>query len=177
MFIKELLDGFSNGQECPLDLGLGCAECLFATATSTAAQMSHQGLSQSVAKDDAAWQFRSMKLTAVFEPAKEDGYTCFVEEIPSAISQGETLAEAKANLLDALKAGAGVPGGLPTRASHALSKGQDPHAALVPPALAQIVAQTLTGPSFHRPASSSVLAESGIERMSAPVSATSVIKL
>ena len=39
----------------------------------------------------------------VFEPAKEGGYTCFIEEIPAAISQGETLAEAKANLLDALK--------------------------------------------------------------------------
>jgi predicted RNase H-like HicB family nuclease len=44
-----------------------------------------------------------MKLTAVFEPAREGGYTCFVEEVPAAISQGETLAEAKANLLDALK--------------------------------------------------------------------------
>ena len=44
-----------------------------------------------------------MKLTAVFEPAKEGGYTCFVEEIPAAISQGEALAEARANLLDALK--------------------------------------------------------------------------
>ena len=44
-----------------------------------------------------------MKLTAVFEPAAEGGYTCFVEEVPAAISQGETLAEAKANLLDALK--------------------------------------------------------------------------
>jgi len=44
-----------------------------------------------------------MKFTAVFEPAKEGGYTCFVEEIPAAISQGETLADAKANLLDALK--------------------------------------------------------------------------
>jgi predicted RNase H-like HicB family nuclease len=47
--------------------------------------------------------FLNMKLTAVFEPAKEGGYTCFVEEIPAAISQGETLEEAKANLLDALK--------------------------------------------------------------------------
>jgi predicted RNase H-like HicB family nuclease len=28
---------------------------------------------------------------------------CFVEEIPAAISQGESLEEAKANLLDALK--------------------------------------------------------------------------
>jgi len=44
-----------------------------------------------------------MKLTAVFEPAPEGGFTCFVEEVPAAISQGETLAEAKANLLDALK--------------------------------------------------------------------------
>ncbi len=44
-----------------------------------------------------------MKLTAVFEPAKEGGYTCFVEEIPAAISQGETLGEAKSNLLNALK--------------------------------------------------------------------------
>jgi hypothetical protein len=30
-----------------------------------------------------------MKFTAVFEPAKEGGYTCFVEEVPAAISQGE----------------------------------------------------------------------------------------
>jgi len=44
-----------------------------------------------------------VKLTAVFEPAKEGGYTCFVEEIPAAISQGETLEEAKANLMDALQ--------------------------------------------------------------------------
>jgi predicted RNase H-like HicB family nuclease len=56
-----------------------------------------------VAKAGALWQARGMKLTAVFEPAKEGGYTCFVEEIPAAISQGETLVEAKANLLDALK--------------------------------------------------------------------------
>jgi predicted RNase H-like HicB family nuclease len=44
-----------------------------------------------------------MKVTAVFEPAREGGYTCFIEEIPAAISQGETLEEAKSNLLDALK--------------------------------------------------------------------------
>ena len=44
-----------------------------------------------------------MRLTAIFEPAAEGGYTCFVEEVPAAISQGETLGEAKANLLDALK--------------------------------------------------------------------------
>jgi predicted RNase H-like HicB family nuclease len=44
-----------------------------------------------------------VKLTAIFEPATEGGYTCFVEEIPAAISQGETLQEAKANLLGALQ--------------------------------------------------------------------------
>jgi predicted RNase H-like HicB family nuclease len=44
-----------------------------------------------------------MKLTAIFEPADEGGFTCFVEEIPAAISQGETLEEAKANLMDALQ--------------------------------------------------------------------------
>jgi predicted RNase H-like HicB family nuclease len=44
-----------------------------------------------------------MKLTAVFEPAQEGGYTCFVQEIPAAISQGETIAEARANLLEALQ--------------------------------------------------------------------------
>ena len=44
-----------------------------------------------------------MKLTAVFEPAKEGGYSCFIEEIPAAISQGDTLEEAKANLAHALK--------------------------------------------------------------------------
>ena len=44
-----------------------------------------------------------MRLTAVFEPATEGGYTCFVEEVPAAISQGETLEEAKANLIDALR--------------------------------------------------------------------------
>jgi len=44
-----------------------------------------------------------MQLTAVFEPAQAGGYTCFVEEIPGAISQGETLEEAKANLREALQ--------------------------------------------------------------------------
>ena len=43
------------------------------------------------------------QLTAMFEPAEEGGYVCWFEEIPEAMSQGETLEEAKANLLDALK--------------------------------------------------------------------------
>lgn len=41
--------------------------------------------------------------TAIFEPAEEGGYVCWIEEIPEAMSQGENLEEAKANLLDALK--------------------------------------------------------------------------
>ncbi len=42
------------------------------------------------------------KLTAVFEPAPEGGFTCHFEELPEVFSEGETLEEAKANLLDAL---------------------------------------------------------------------------
>ncbi|RWZ83858.1 MAG: type II toxin-antitoxin system HicB family antitoxin [Hydrotalea sp. AMD] len=41
--------------------------------------------------------------TAVFESAEEGGYVCWIEEIPGAMSQGENIVEAKANLLDALK--------------------------------------------------------------------------
>lgn len=44
-----------------------------------------------------------MKLTAVFIPEAEGGYSCFVEEVPAAISQGETLEEAKQNLEEALR--------------------------------------------------------------------------
>ena len=43
-----------------------------------------------------------LKLTAVFAPAPEGGYTCQFEELPEVFSEGETLEEAKANLLDAL---------------------------------------------------------------------------
>lgn len=42
-------------------------------------------------------------LTAIYEKADEGGYVCWIEEIPEAMSQGETLEEAKSNLLDALK--------------------------------------------------------------------------
>ena len=43
-----------------------------------------------------------LKLTAVFEPAPEGGYTCHFEEWPEVFSEGETVEEAKSNLLDAL---------------------------------------------------------------------------
>lgn len=44
-----------------------------------------------------------MNLTAVFEPVPEGGYTAYVEEIPGAISEGETIVEARENLADALR--------------------------------------------------------------------------
>ena len=44
-----------------------------------------------------------MKLTAVFVPAAEGGFTALVEEIPGAISEGETIEEARENLADALR--------------------------------------------------------------------------
>ena len=44
----------------------------------------------------------NMKLTAVFEPDEESGYIAYIEEIPGVNTQGETLEEAKINLLEAL---------------------------------------------------------------------------
>ena len=44
-----------------------------------------------------------MQLTAVYVPAEEGGYTAFIEEIPGAISEGETLEETRENLADALR--------------------------------------------------------------------------
>ena len=43
------------------------------------------------------------KFTAVFEAAEEGGYIAFVEELPGANSQGETLEEARENLRDAVE--------------------------------------------------------------------------
>lgn len=42
-------------------------------------------------------------MTIIFEPAEEGGYTAYVAEVPGAISEGETLEEARANVLDALR--------------------------------------------------------------------------
>ncbi len=44
-----------------------------------------------------------MTLTAVFTRAPEGGYTAIIEEIPGAISEGESIDEARANLADALR--------------------------------------------------------------------------
>ena len=43
------------------------------------------------------------KLTAVFEPAPEGGFTCHFEELPEIFSEGETVDKARANLWDALE--------------------------------------------------------------------------
>ena len=48
------------------------------------------------------WDALTLKLTAVFEPAPEGGFTCHFEEWPEIFSEGETIDQAKANLLDAL---------------------------------------------------------------------------
>ena len=44
-----------------------------------------------------------MKFTAVFQPEEEGGYIAYIEEIPGVNTQGETLEEAKANLIDAFR--------------------------------------------------------------------------
>ncbi len=41
--------------------------------------------------------------TAVYQAAEEGGYVAFAEEVPGAISQGETLDEARANLAEAIQ--------------------------------------------------------------------------
>ena len=41
--------------------------------------------------------------TAVFQPAEEGGFVAWVEELPGANTQGETLEEARANLREAVE--------------------------------------------------------------------------
>jgi len=44
-----------------------------------------------------------LRLTAIYEVAPEGGYTSTFEELPDVFSEGETIEEAKANLMDALE--------------------------------------------------------------------------
>ena len=44
----------------------------------------------------------ALELTAVFLPASEGGYVAWIEEIPGANTQGDTLDEARENLKDAV---------------------------------------------------------------------------
>lgn len=44
-----------------------------------------------------------MQFTAIFIKAQEGGYAAFVEELPGANTQGETLEEARQNLVEAVQ--------------------------------------------------------------------------
>lgn len=44
----------------------------------------------------------AFEFTAVYQQAPEGGYVAFVEELPGANTQGETLDEARENLRDAV---------------------------------------------------------------------------
>ena len=45
----------------------------------------------------------AIELTAVFERTAEGGFVAYVEELPGANTQGETLEEARANLREAVQ--------------------------------------------------------------------------
>ncbi len=45
----------------------------------------------------------NLKLTAAFIPCEEGGYTAIIKEMRGVVSEGDTLEEAKENLLDALE--------------------------------------------------------------------------
>ncbi len=46
---------------------------------------------------------RGMKINAVLEPQPEGGFTAYIPALPGCVSEGETEASAKKNLLDALQ--------------------------------------------------------------------------
>lgn len=43
-----------------------------------------------------------LKLTIVYQPCEEGGYTSYIKEMRGVISEGETIEEARENVLDAL---------------------------------------------------------------------------
>lgn len=43
-----------------------------------------------------------MQLKVILEPSEEGGYTVFVPALPGCVSEGETLDEAKRNILEAI---------------------------------------------------------------------------
>ena len=63
-----------------------------------------------------------VNLTAVYVVAPEGGYTAFIEEIPGAISEGETIEEARENLADALR--------MVLESNRELARAEEPVAAL-----------------------------------------------
>ena len=46
---------------------------------------------------------KGIALTAIYEEAEEGGYIGYIAELPGANTQGETLAEVRENLMDALQ--------------------------------------------------------------------------
>jgi predicted RNase H-like HicB family nuclease len=44
-----------------------------------------------------------MKINAILEPQPEGGYTAYIPALPGCVSEGDTVAAAKKNLLDALQ--------------------------------------------------------------------------
>ena len=44
-----------------------------------------------------------MKLKVVFEVSEEGGYTVYAPSLPGCISEGETLKEAKQNIIEAIE--------------------------------------------------------------------------
>lgn len=44
-----------------------------------------------------------LKLTIVFTPCEEGGYTAYIKEMRGVISEGETIEEARENVIDALE--------------------------------------------------------------------------
>jgi predicted RNase H-like HicB family nuclease len=47
-------------------------------------------------------KIKNLSFTAVFVEVPEGGYSAYIEEIPGANSQGETLEEAKENIIEVL---------------------------------------------------------------------------
>ena len=43
-----------------------------------------------------------MQLKVIFEPSDEGGYTVHVPSLPGCISEGESIGEARANILEAI---------------------------------------------------------------------------
>ena len=44
-----------------------------------------------------------MRLKVVFEPSDEGGYTVYVPSLPGCISEGDTLEEARRNIVEAIE--------------------------------------------------------------------------
>ena len=45
----------------------------------------------------------NLNLTGVFVPAEEGGYVAYIEEIRGVVSEGDSMEEAEANLIEALE--------------------------------------------------------------------------